>query len=263
MENEIKERECRCLYDFAEHALEKYRKTRMDELNEILEIHFAESRTANCELSQLNDVDINKLIIHTAIHYAENKKSWIQFVSMLQIAVILASNELGKNFRSCNNMQENCRKTACKYINMPYTAEEKHKLSEWINHHNSHDMQMLAVDFWLTGGISTKEIAGLKKKWMLDSEGKYNSTHPVVLKKSDAHWYLQMTQKRYEIIQKALKIQEKKGIESEYIFVSGEKDGWKKLPFLSVQKRLSEICKKLGIKYHPCKINEAASWKIE
>ena len=163
MENEIKERECRCLYDFAEHALEKYRKTRMDELNEILEIHFAESRTANCELSQLNDVDINKLIIHTAIHYAENKKSWIQFVSMLQIAVILASNELGKNFRSCNNMQENCRKTACKYINMPYTAEEKHKLSEWINHHNSHDMQMLAVDFWLTGGISTKEIAGLKK----------------------------------------------------------------------------------------------------
>lgn len=263
MENEIKERECRCLYGLAEHELKKYNKTKMDELSKILEIQFAESRTANCELSRLNDADVNRLVIHAAIHHAEDIKSWKQFVCALQISVTASYREYGINFQSCSNIYEDCRKTACKYINMPYTKTEKSKLTEWMISHNRYDMQVLAVDFWLTGGISIKEIAGLKKDWMLDLDGKYNSIHPVVLKKSNAHWYLQMTKKRYEIIQEALKIQEEKGIESEYIFVSGEKDGWKKLPFLSVQKRLSEICKECDIKYHPFKINEAASWKIE
>lgn len=266
MENEIKESECKSIFDYTERELKRLREKRMDELkksmNEILEYHFKESRIANLDLSSLSDADIKKLIIHAAICHNGDTRKWLQFTGAMQAAINAISSERGMDFQY-KDIFNKCRKTACQHKNTPYTAEEKHKLTEWIGGHSRRDIKMLAVDFWLEGGISTKEISEVKKDWLLDANGKCCSTCPAVLKKNDAHWYLALSEKRWEIIQEALKIQEEKGIESEYIFVSGEKGEWKKMPYLTVQKKLSQICKALDIKYQPFKINEAAFWKIE
>lgn len=265
MENEIKERECKTIFDYTERELKRLREKRADELkknmNEILEYHFKESRIANLDLSSLSDADIKKLIIHAAICHNGDTRKWLQFTGAMQAAMNAISSERGMDFQY-KDIFNNCRKTACQHKNTPYTAEEKHKLTEWIGH-NRRDIKMLAVDFWLEGGISTKEISEVKKDWLLDSNGKCCSTCPAVLKKNDAHWYLPLSEKRWEIIQEALKIQEEKNFRSEYIFISELENEWKKMPYLSVQKKLSQICKALDIKYQPFKINEAAFWKIE
>ena len=262
-----KERECSCtcLLDLAEREMEKLREIRMEEmkknLDSVIKQRFQENRTAAKDLSCLSEDDIRRFLIHEAEHHFTDTKGWIRFVGVLQEAVFAAEN-IGMDFGSYKQLFHNCHKNAVFNINMPYTDEEKKKLTGWLDK-NRADMQALAVDLWLTGGISSAEIIGLKKEGLLDSEGR-QSKNPAVLKKNDAEWYLPLAGRRGKIIQDALKLQEDNSIESEYIFVSaGDGVEGKKLPFLSVQKKLSDICRLLEIKYCPTKIREAASWNVD
>lgn len=253
---------CTCLLDLAEQEMKKLRELRMENMmknmDDIIKCRFQESRTATKDLACLSEDDIRRFLIHESEHHFTDTKGWLKFMGVLQEAVYAAEN-LGMDFHSYKQLFHNCHKNAVLNVNMPYTQEEKRKLTEWLDQNRS-DMQALAVDLWLSGEISTAEIIGLKKNGLLDSDGRC-SRNPVVLKKNeDAEWYLPLAGRRERIIRDALKIQEENNIECDYIFISGDNG---KLPFLSVQKKLSEICRLLGIKYCPTKVREAASWNVE
>ena len=127
MENEIKESECKSIFDYTERELKRLREKRMDELkksmNEILEYHFKESRIANLDLSSLSDADIKKLIIHAAICHNGDTRKWLQFTGAMQVAINAISSERGMDFQY-KDIFNKCRKTACQHKNTPYTAEE-------------------------------------------------------------------------------------------------------------------------------------------
>lgn len=255
-------RSCRCLAEYVEREMdllvawqEEIVRKRCRMLGKLC---FRESRIGSMDAADLSAADIRKLIILTAETRRMKIEDRLLFMLMLQNALNALAQQGILGFTLSQNVWREYKAATDKvtFIKNPYTPEEVQKITEWIDG-NRHDMAGLAAGLWLEADITADEITGLKKESLMDADGVCTGS-PTVAKKNAAEDYLAIAGRRGRIIQDALTLHESKNME--YIFMSKNKEGWKKMLGGCVQLKMSRICRDIGITYKPFRCTDAIKW---
>lgn len=211
-------------------------------------------------VSELTADDIRRYIIQTAESYEMDKNSWFVFLTMLQRALDAMSFEGVLGFDPPSGMQFKYYHLASRKqgVERPYAGLEWRKIRDFLEQ-NPQDVIGLALALWYEGEISPKEIIGLRRMDLLDSDGNYSES-PTVIKKNSAEDYLLLTKKRKQIIRAALDLYP--GADREYVFMVRGKKRLKKLPKMSLQEKMESICGELGIGYKSFRCTDMILWGL-
>lgn len=256
----IKNKSCWCLADFAKRETEKALAAKASLMKEragyLYRNFIQETRIANIDIDELSDKDIKKFIILAAESDRMRKEDWPHFLSIIQLTVKAMAGRKGHSifenvFFDFRDTEERIR-----YVKNPYSSGEMQGILEWLDS-NTDDMRALAADFWLSGGITTEEIVELRMDSLMDSDG-ICASDPTVVKKNKSESYIAIAGRRGRIIRDVLKLHESQADSGfEYIFMIKDEGEWKKLPDISVQLKLSHICRSIGIAYRPFTYTDA------
>lgn len=218
------------------------------------------SSIADKRVSELTEDDIRRYIIQTAESYEMDKNSWFVFLTMLQRALNAMSFEGVLGFDPPSGMQFKFYYLASRKqgVERPYAGLEWRKIRDWLEQ-NPQDAIGLALALWFEGEISPKEIIGLKKTDLLDSDGECSES-PTVIKKNDSEDYLLLTKKRKQIIRAALDLYP--DVNREYVFMVRGKKRLKKLPKKSLQEKMESICGELEIVYKSFRCTDMILWGL-
>lgn len=137
-----------------------------------------------------------------------------------------------------------------RFIENPYTNAETETIKEWVEDH-PYDVRGLAVELWLSGGITPEAIMHLRAEDCL-RDGR-NADEFIYLDNYAVDKSIFQRWDRFRIVKRAMDQHQE---HLPYVFMSHGKSGWHKLNGNALQMKTVHICRSIGITYKGFSNNE-------
>lgn len=216
---------------------------------ELLRKCFKNSEVGNMDASELTVTKIKEYMEETCEMQHLDNKEIQNFAKLLQIGLKKLHREGVLQFIPEDEMIRKYldSKNVLNYIGNPYTDEETEKILKWAEEHPA-DIKACAVGLIFLGGISFSEASELTVRDCWENrDGAYGVERPL-----GRMFY---EDRRCRIVQNALNSHP---VVLGYVFAVPRLDGkgWDKLNARGIAKKLSSICREIGIQYKKIYKNE-------